>query len=508
MFDPLIQGLPNDSYLAPVFLSLRGHEGLTAKRLAASGVAQNLLRLPIVQNKTVQTGQKPTEAAITVVVEQVRQLESPTDRIIADAVLRLGIYLEAYKQHKISQQALHKLASGELLKRRAALVDLWGRLHEALGEEPPAQPPPGEHTLRATRERQVFERLSALLVNPRPAFKPSAPGEPIPTSTAQVVDATAAGKVIVVGGAAFDHTWRISHMPPAGKSTMAMAFDRTPGGKGVSQAVAAAHLELDVSLIAAVAGDADGREIEAHLEREGVDISLLHRVERPGARTPITGIYELPRGNSAAAVWRDIELDVATIDRHADVLCTCDVLLVTFELPQSVLKRVFELVGEAANPPVLIVTPGQPYSDAHLVSPLLKQIDYLVAHLWELEGFAFSDEAKYDPELLSDDLLSRGLRSLCLLSVPDGGSIYERGKATAQIPRPHRNFQEASITRDAFCAALAARLIERRSRTDDTFLWAAAAMASFAEKYHEAPTTRPTRATVDKHYEMGRPAAS
>ncbi|TDW86189.1 PfkB family carbohydrate kinase [Kribbella sp. VKM Ac-2566] len=509
MFDPLVQGLPNDSYLAPVFLSLRGHDGVTPKRLAASGIAQNLLRLPIVQNKAVQTGNKPADAAFAVIVEQVAQLESPTDRLIADAILNLGIYRETYKSRNISGRAIHRLTTGGVGDRRLAVVDQWQALHEALDAAPPAGPAPGEHTLRSRLEREVFERLSTLLVNPRPTFEISAPGEPIAPSTAQTVDATAAGKVIVVGGAAFDHTWRIGSVPPVGTSTMAMAFARTPGGKGVSQAVAAAHLDLDVSLIAAVARDDDGREIEAHLEREGVDTSLLHRVERPSARTPATGIYELPYGNSSAAVFRDIDLDVPTIDRHAAALTTCDVLLLTFELPMPVLKHVLDLVADAPNPPVVIVTPGQPYSNGHLVSPLLKQMDYLVAHLWELEGFAFSDEAKYDPELLSDDLLSRGLRSLCLLSVPDGGSVYERGKPTAQIPRPHRNIQEASITRDAFCAALAARLIEDRSRTENTFLWAAAAMASFADNYHQAPTTHPSRATINERFaQMPRGEAS
>ncbi|MET9311453.1 PfkB family carbohydrate kinase [Kribbella sp. NPDC003505] len=500
MSDPLVQGVPDGSYLAPVLLALRGHEGLTAKRLAAPGVAQNLLRLPIVQNKAVQTGRKPAQAAISVIAEQVAELDSPTDRIIADAILNLGIYRDRYKAQHIPARALHQLTAGGVGDRRLALVNQWRALHEALDEEPPAGPAPGEHTLRSRLEREVFERLSALLVNPRSTFEISAPGEPIATSTAHTVDAEAAGKVIVVGGAAFDHTWRIGSVPPVGRSTMAMSFARTPGGKGVSQAVAAAHLDLDVSLIAAIAGDDDSRQIESHLQREGVDTSLLHRVERPGARTPTTGIYELPYGNSSAAVFRDIDLDVATIDRHATAIRTCDVLLLTFELPQSVLKHVLDLVTNAPNPPVVIVTPGQPYSDGHLVSPLLKQIDYLVAHLWELEGFAFSDEAKYDPELLSDDLLSRGLRSLCLLSIPDGGSIYERGKPTAQIPRPHRNIREASITRDAFCAALAARLIEDRSRTDNTFLWAAAAMASFADTYHQAPTTHPSRAAVDQQF--------
>lgn len=509
MTDRLVQGPFDGSYLVPVLGSLRRHDGLTVKRLTTVPGGQALLRLPVIQNHAVQTGLKPAEAAVEVIVQQVAALESPTDRIIADAVLRLGLYVERYRAHPIPRRALYQLTAGGLGDRRTALLENWSELHAALDEHPPAGQLAGEHTLRARLEREVFERLGAALVNPEAAATSAASSRPVPASRAQTVDATAAGTVIVVGGAAMDHTWRIGTLPAAGRSTLAMEFTRAPGGKGVSQAVAAAHLDLDVALIAAVATDDDGREIEDHLAREGVDISLLHRVDRRGARTPATGIFELPYGNSSAAVWRDdVELDIAAIEQHADVLASCDVLLLTFELPQSVLRRVLDLVATAPDPPVVIVTPGQPYPNPHQVSPLLKQIDYLVAYLWELEGFAFSDEARYDPELLSDDLLSRGLRALCLLSVPNGGSIYERGKAVAQLPRLPGRVQEASVTRDAFCAALAARLIEDRSCTDDTFLWAAAAMASFADNYHEAPTTRPSRATVNKRFdEMPRPAA-
>jgi ribokinase len=259
-------------------------------------------------------------------------------------------------------------------------------------------------------------------------------------------------------------------------------------------------LDLDVSLIAAIASDDEGKEIESHLVAEGVDVSLLRRIERSTARTPATGVFELPAGNSSAAVWRDgVELDIPTIDQYAAILTSCDVLLLTFEVPQSVLRHTLDLVGAASDHPVVIVTPGQPYADGQLLSPLLKQVDYLVGHKWELEGFALSNKAKLDPQLLSDDLLSLGLRSLCLLSDTGGGSIYERDKPPEQIPVPHSVLKESAITRDAFCAALAARLIEDRTLTGNTIRWAAAAMASFAENYHHA-ATHPRRATVDEKY--------
>lgn len=509
MSDYLVQGLTEATYLVPVFESLRRYDGLTAKRLSATRAANPLLRLPIVQNHAVQTGQKPAAAAVEVIAEQVRELDSPTDRIIADTALRLGIYLDAYKSSQISKRALYLLASGGLGERRQALVEHWDALHQAIGVQPPSERPPGEHTLRTRRESEAFHRLAALLLSPTPTIELTAQVEPTPISIAQAVDSAATGKVVVIGGAAIDHIWRIRSIPDVATSTMAMSYTRSPGGKGVSQAVGAARLDLDVSLIAAIAGDDDGREIESHLQREGVDTSLLRRIEHHSrtstVRTPATGILELPAGNSSAAVWRDgVQLDISTIDRHAEAIISCDVLLLTFEVPQYVLRHILGLVNSAAARPVVIVTPGQPYADGHLLSSVLKQIDYLVAHLWELEGLALSDESKFDPQLLSDDLLSLGLRSLCLL-VDRGGTVYERGKPQEPIPVPHSVLKESSITRDVFCAALAARLIEDISLTSDTIRWAAAAMASFAETYHHVPS-HPRRATVDEKFRQITPS--
>jgi ribokinase len=218
----------------------------------------------------------------------------------------------------------------------------------------------------------------------------------------------------------------------------------------------------------------------------------------PGMTTPATGVFERPFGESAAAVWRNgVELDVAHLDKHAGTLASSDVVLLTFEIPQSVLYRTLNLAsGSADHRAVVIVTPGQPYADDRVSGPALKQIDYLVAHIWELEKFAHTPQAKYDPQLLSDDLFDLGLRSLCILG-NRGGTIYSRNEAPISIPAPPSFLKESSITRDLFCAALAARLIEDHSLTDDAIRWAAAAMASFAEDYAQS-ITMPDRDRIER----------
>lgn len=172
-------------------------------------------------------------------------------------------------------------------------------------------------------------------------------------------------------------------------------------------------------------------------KREGVDVSL-------------------PAADSA--IWRDgVELDVATIDRYADTLAACDVLLLTFELPQSVLKRVLDLVNAVADPPVVIVTPGQPYPDGQLLRPLLKQVDYLVAHIW-------SSNALPSPTRRSTTLKS----SATIFSVEDSGrsaswAILAAEVSTGAAKHPPR-CRSPTISPDELAGGLISAVVRRRRR--------------------------------------------
>jgi ribokinase len=324
----------------------------------------------------------------------------------------------------------------------------------------------------------VFHKLAMLLVTTQPTRSTPKTAYVTPATVA----APSAGRVIVVGGVAIDHTWHLERLPEVETSKLAMNYSRAPGGKGLSQAVAAARLGLEVALIAAVTDDREGQEIVEYLESESVDTSMVKCL--PGLVTPATAIFEQPRGESAAAVWRSaVELDIQHLDKHAGAVADCDVVLLTFEVPRSVMHHTLNLAsGPGDQRPAVIVTPGQPYPDGGRSTQALAQIDYLVAHTWELVSFADSPGAAHDPRVLSAQLLDQGLRSLCLLE-NRGGTIYLPGEAPIAIPATFSLLKESAITRDAFCAALAARLIGNRSLTDDAIQSAAAAMASFAEGY-------------------------
>ncbi len=269
--------------------------------------------------------------------------------------------------------------------------------------------------------------------------------------------------------------------------------------------MAAARLGLDVALVAAVANDRFGHEIVNYLRDEGVDTSLLKLVD--DAHTPFTGVIEFELGDSLALNWpnhMEVRLDIRDVDRLSQHFATCDAVLLTFEIPRETLEHTLSLVNRLDEPrPIVIVTPGQPYPDTGLSGQALSQIDYLVAHAWELGRYKPPDRQSFDLDVAARQLLAYGVETLCVPT--DGGcSVYSEPLGTFNVPTFPSPYKESSVARDAFCAALAAKLIDsERHFSEEVALWATTAMAAEIAD-HPLPNPMPDRRRVEQLLERSR----
>src|SRR2546423_11685983 len=93
------------------------------------------------------------------------------------------------------------------------------------------------------------------------------------------------GRVVVVGSVNVDFVVTAERLPAPGETVTGGEFARHHGGKGGNQAVAAARLGARVAFVGAVGGDAFGAEARTALESEGIDTSVLRRLE-----TEATGV--------------------------------------------------------------------------------------------------------------------------------------------------------------------------------------------------------------------------
>ena len=483
--------------LASVLEKLRTHDGLTVARLHASrsGIAAPLMELAATRRFASVHELDPASAAFDLVANCVRDDLTGTQQIVADAILALGLHADTHAQAGIEERITRSLYSTSLGRRRETLLNNWHRLHEALGHQPGEAP--SDRALRGTTEPAVLRELANQLIR-RDIYSVGSKTV-VMLDAAPPSDAPPTGRVIVVGGAVMDATFRTKALPAPETSSEAYSFDLSPGGKGLTQAVAAARLGLQTSLIAAVTDDRFGEEILEHLRDEGVDTSLIKRV--PGRRTPFTGVFEKALGDSIAVNWRnesEVFLSPEDIDDRYGHLAGCDVLLTTFEVPRETMQQTLALAHrDPDNRPLVIVTPGQPYTDERISRDTFARIDYLVAHPWELGPFAPQSLGPFDPDPVARNLLAFGVETLCMLV--NGGCTVYSGPAHGilQVPAFPSIYKESAAARDAFCAALAAKLIETKGEfSRDVALWAAAS-GSCATTDFPLSNSMPDRKRID-----------
>jgi sugar/nucleoside kinase (ribokinase family) len=493
---------PNELVLTHCLEKLRARNGLTADRLeaGASGVAAPLLGLAAVRRYANVHQMGLTPAALAVVAECIRDGLDGTHRIVADAVLATGVFSNGQYSHLIDQKVVAALRSDLLSRRRRALLANWDQLHRAHGLEPGETP--SDRVLRGNLELRVLAELARQLVR-REAYSLGSMSVVMPSQAPAPAAAKpngTRGKVIVIGGAVMDATFRTKVLPERETSREAHDFFLSPGGKGLTQAVAAVRLGLDVSLLAAVSDDRFGTEIVEYLRHEGVDTSMLKVVR--DTRTPFTGVIEFELGDSIAVNWRnerEVRLDIRDIERHEADLSACDAVLLTFELPRDSAQRALAIVHAApGRRPAVIVTPCNPYSDGSVSGQALSQIDFMVAHAWELGRYAPPERGTFDIDAVARRILAYGVETLC---IPNSGgcTIYsETPLGTFTVPTFPSTYKESSAARDAFCAALAAQLIAAEHEfSEQVALWATAAMAAAIADY-PLPNSMPDRSRIEQ----------
>lgn len=161
---PHRNGVTDALVLTHALEQLRARDGLTRSRLdnSRSVEAAPLLNLAAVRSYAAVHDVQRAEAAMEVTKECVRESLRGSQCIVADAILGLGTFSEAYARRGIDPRVVSALHSDLLGRRRGTLLSNWRVLHDALGF-PPVEPP-SDRALRGTIEREVLRELARQLI--------------------------------------------------------------------------------------------------------------------------------------------------------------------------------------------------------------------------------------------------------------------------------------------------------------------------------------------------------
>ncbi|WP_031507882.1 ribokinase [Streptomyces megasporus] len=278
-------------------------------------------------------------------------------------------------------------------------------------------------------------------------------------------------KIAVVGSYGAGLTMRVPKAPAAGETVSGGAFDPGPGGKGSNQAIGAARLGAEVSLLTAVGDDDFGRSARELWRREGVGADHVLTAQAP---TMVGFILVEPSGENRIAIAPGAldELDAAAVEPFRAEIASADVLVVSMEIPEEAVVAALRAGRESGTTTLLNPAPARPLPED--AWPLIDVITPNQTEAPVLLGLG-------DGHGLGDEDLVRALRertggAVLLTRGGEGALIARESGVTAIPPHPAGTVVDTTGAGDSFTAALAVALAEGRD-LDQAARFAAAAGA-------------------------------
>ncbi|WP_069803115.1 ribokinase [Thermogemmatispora onikobensis] len=316
------------------------------------------------------------------------------------------------------------------------------------------------------------------------------------------------GRVIVLGSLMTDLVARAPRFPFPGESLIGEEFAMFIGGKGFNQAVTAARLGAQTSLIGNVGQDAFGDAFFPALAAEGVDCTYVSRDTTTGTgvgcvtvATEIgqNAIVALPRANltlSAETVRRAMEALLSS--GQAAAMTPPGVFLTQCE---TSIETIATALLQAHKAGFVTILNAAPIPQETLPAELFRLVDILVVNEIEASFLAgLTVDTAMTAKTAAERLLERGPQHVIITLGALGATWCTHGENGA--PPFHRwqrafNVQQVDPTGagDAFCGALAARL-SMDAPLEEALRWANAAGAITVTRKGALPSL-PTRAEVE-----------
>ena len=272
-------------------------------------------------------------------------------------------------------------------------------------------------------------------------------------------------RVVVLGGAVTDVMLRIPQMPAWGEAVQAHAGGMSPGGKGLNQAIAAARMGADVSLITAIGDDQLGIHLRDAMIAHGINHDHVRTMA--GAVSPLTAVFVNDEANAAFIGWKNSAQVGLTRDAVAaaeELIESADALLISLEIP---LDAVMDAVRVAKRGHTrVMLNPAPPLDPPERLSDhVLRDVDILIPNIWEayrLVGRSPGLHSTADLARLAADLGSMGVGTVAITTGADG-CVTWHGGAFVEHAGFMTNPLDTSGGSDAFCAAFGLAILGGKS---------------------------------------------
>lgn len=255
-------------------------------------------------------------------------------------------------------------------------------------------------------------------------------------------------KIVVIGSSSMDLVVTSDKRPGAGETVLGSSFKTVPGGKGANQAVAAARLGADVTMIGCVGDDHYGASILENFKQNDVNVTNVEPVTDTESGTAHIILAE---GDNSIVVVKGANDHVSPqyVKKSLDLIKEADMVLIQQEIPEETVEYVSEVCKEHDVSLLLNPAPARPLSQN-----VIDKASYITPNEHEaavlFNGLSTEEALKQYPNKV-------------FITEGKDGVRYHDGEKEVLVPSYPVEAVDTTGAGDTFNAALAVALAEGKS---------------------------------------------
>ena len=262
-------------------------------------------------------------------------------------------------------------------------------------------------------------------------------------------------KIFVVGSANTDMVVKSAKLPLPGETLLGGTFFMNAGGKGANQAVAAARLGGNVTMVAKVGNDIFGKQTIEGLRKENINTDFFFVDEVAPSGTALIMVDDEGENSIVVAPGANANLLPADIEKITSIT-EAEIILMQLEIPMETIASVIKSAKANHQNVILNPAPAQKLDDELLESLFLITPNETEASL--LTGMTVDDEAT--ASIAARIFLNKGVQNV-IITLGSKGVFFQNNKLSLKIDAPVIKAMDTTAAGDAFSGALAVAITEK-----------------------------------------------
>lgn len=280
-------------------------------------------------------------------------------------------------------------------------------------------------------------------------------------------------KIVVIGSCNTDMVVKANRLPVPGETILGGTFYMNPGEKGANQAIAAARLGAEVTLISKVGYDLFGLQAMEIYKTEKINTDFIFTDQKNPSGVALISVDSFGENSIIVAPGASRSLSKEDIDKAKEKIKEADIILMQLEIPLETVEYAAVIANKYGKKVILNPAPASTLSDIFLQNVHIILPNRIEAEM--LSGIKVTDAES--AHRAAQAIGEKGIENVIITLGKDGAYVKEKDTYTL-IPSKQVETIDTTGAGDVFCGAFSVYLAEQHSISESVqFANAAAALA-------------------------------